>query len=108
MKREAPNLQLEMFMNHRVPLRGTGKLQGYKETDNREQIGKDRDRGKQREQNIRTKIKEMRENRWVSRKASRKWEEINQCFQKYTTEHESFYWYEYFFLMKRWILLDKI
>ncbi len=63
MKREAPNLQLEMFMNHRVPLRGTGKLQGYKETDNREQIGKDRDRGKQREQNIRTKIKEMRENR---------------------------------------------
>lgn len=63
MKKEALNPQLEMFMNHRVPLRGTGKLQGYKETDNREQIGKDRDRGKQREQNIRTKIKEMRENR---------------------------------------------
>ena len=50
-------------MNLKVLLRGTGKLQGYKETDNREQIGKDRDRGKQREQNIRTKIKEMRENR---------------------------------------------
>lgn len=62
MKKEALNLQLETFMNLKVLLRGTGKLQGYKENDNRELIGKDRDRGKQREQNIRTKIKEMREN----------------------------------------------
>lgn len=62
MKKEALNLQLETFMNLKVLLRGTGKLQGYKENDNRELIGKDKDRGKQREQNIRTKIKEMREN----------------------------------------------
>ena len=62
MKKEVLNPQLEMFMNPKVLLKDTGKLQGYKEIDNQELIGKGKDRGKQREQNIRTKIKEMREN----------------------------------------------
>lgn len=62
MKKEVLNPQLEMFMNPKVLLKDTGKLQGYKEIDSRELIGKGKDRGKRREQNIKTKIKEMREN----------------------------------------------
>lgn len=62
MKKEAPNLQLETFMNLKVLPKGLDKLQGYKEIDSRELIGKGRDKGKHRGPNIRTTNKEMKGN----------------------------------------------
>ena len=49
-------------MNLKVLPKGLDKLQGYKEIDSRELIGKGRDKGKHRGPNIRTTNKEMKGN----------------------------------------------
>jgi hypothetical protein len=58
MKKEVPNLQVEMFTNLKVLLKDLGNLPELKEKDNLEQIEKDR----QKEQNISKINKEMNVN----------------------------------------------